>query len=38
MPEDEYSGKEEFVEIPNPYRAYDIESEKWFYHEHVISA
>ncbi|MGD2084866.1 MAG: ATP-binding protein [Candidatus Aminicenantes bacterium] len=27
---------EDFIEIPNPYRAYDIETGRWFYHEDVI--
>jgi len=30
------SYKVDFVEIPNPYRAYDIETGRWFYHEDVI--
>jgi GTPase SAR1 family protein len=28
--------EEDFIEIPNPYRAYDIETGRWFYHEDVI--
>ena len=30
------AAKNNFVKIPNPYSAYDIESGKWFYHEDVI--
>ncbi|MFX0136664.1 MAG: ATP-binding protein [Candidatus Hodarchaeota archaeon] len=26
----------EFVDIPNPYHPFDIESGRWFYHKHVI--
>ncbi|UCH92839.1 MAG: AAA family ATPase [Candidatus Aminicenantes bacterium] len=26
----------DFIKIPNPYRAYDIETGRWFYHEDVI--
>jgi hypothetical protein len=36
MVEKKQSGKEGFVKIPNPYRAYDIESGNWFYHKDLI--
>ena len=28
--------KKKFVDIPNPYHPFDIESGRWFYHKHVI--